>query len=66
MWTFAGLQYKNLSWLFGADRKIRPSGSLFGITRQSLVTINCINLRDIDKRQYGNMRYEKSDMTFLT
>ena len=28
---------KNLSWLFGADRNIRPSGSLFGITRQSLV-----------------------------
>ena len=24
---------KNLSWLFGTDRKIRPSGSLFGITR---------------------------------
>ena len=21
---------KNLSWLFGVDRKIRPSGSLFG------------------------------------
>ena len=31
---------KNLSWLFGADRKIRPSGSLFGITRQSLVMPN--------------------------
>ena len=28
---------KNLSWLFGADIKIRLSGSLFGITRQSLV-----------------------------
>ena len=28
---------KNLSWLFGADRKIRPLRSLFGITRQSLV-----------------------------
>ena len=26
---------KNLSWLFGADRKICPSGSLFGLTRQS-------------------------------
>ena len=25
----------NISWLFGADRKICPSGSLFGITRQS-------------------------------
>ena len=29
-----GLQDKNLSWLFGADRKIHPSGSLFGITRK--------------------------------
>ena len=28
----------NLSWLFGVYRKIRPSGSLFGITRQSPVT----------------------------
>ena len=28
---------KNLSWLFGADRIIRTSGLLFGITRQSLV-----------------------------
>ena len=26
---------KNLSWLFDADRKIRPSGPLFGITRRS-------------------------------
>ena len=24
---------KNPSWLFGTDRKIHPSGSLFGITR---------------------------------
>ena len=31
------MQEKNPSRLFGADRKIRPSGSLFGITRQSLV-----------------------------
>ena len=31
---------KNLSWLFGADRKIGPSGSLFDITRQSLVMPN--------------------------
>ena len=31
---------KNLSWLFGTDRKIRPSGSLFGITRHSLVMPN--------------------------
>ena len=32
---------KNLkSWLFGADRKNRPSGSLFGITLQSLVMPN--------------------------
>ena len=31
---------KNLSWFFGADRKIRPSGSLFGITPQSLVMPN--------------------------
>ena len=30
----------NLSWLCGADRKIRPSGSLFGITRHSLVITN--------------------------
>ena len=27
---------KNLSWLFGAYRKIHPSGSLFDITGQSL------------------------------
>ena len=27
---------KNLSWLFGADRKVRPSGSLFRMTQQSL------------------------------
>ena len=31
---------KNLSWLFGVDRKIRPLGSLFGITRLSLVMLN--------------------------
>ena len=31
---------KNLSWLFGVDRKIRPSGSLFSITRKSLVMQN--------------------------
>ena len=31
---------KNLSWLFGADIKIRPLGSLFAITRQGLVTPN--------------------------
>ena len=31
---------KNPSWFFGADRKIRPSGSLLGITRQSLVMTN--------------------------
>ena len=31
---------KYLSWLFGADRKNCPSGSLFGITRQSLVLPN--------------------------
>ena len=31
---------KNLSWFFGAGRKIRPSGSLLGITLQSLVIIN--------------------------
>ena len=28
---------KNLSWLFGVDRKVHPSESLFGITQQSLV-----------------------------
>ena len=28
---------KNISWLVGADRKTRLSGSLFGINRQSLV-----------------------------
>ena len=28
---------KNLSWLVGAYRKIRPSESLSGITRQSIV-----------------------------
>ena len=31
---------KNQSWLSGADRKIHPSGSLFGITQQSLVMPN--------------------------
>ena len=31
---------KNLSWSFGADRKFHPSGSLFGITRHSLVMPN--------------------------
>ena len=31
---------KNLSWLFGADRNIRPSGSLFGITRLCRVVPN--------------------------
>ena len=31
---------KNLSWLFGADRKICPSGSLSGITPHSLVMPN--------------------------
>ena len=31
---------KNLSWLSGADRKIRPSGSLFGITPASLMMPN--------------------------
>ena len=31
------MQEKNPSRLLGTDRKIRPSGSLFGITRQSLV-----------------------------
>ena len=28
---------KNLSCLFGADRKFRPSVSLFGITQQNLI-----------------------------
>ena len=28
---------KNLSWFLGADIKIHPSGSLFGIARHSLV-----------------------------
>ena len=31
---------KNQTWVFGADRKFRPSGSLFCITRQSLVMPN--------------------------
>ena len=31
---------KNLSWFFGANRKICPSRSLFGITRQGLVMPN--------------------------
>ena len=31
---------KNQSGLFGADRKISPTGSLFGITRQSVVIPN--------------------------
>ena len=37
---------KNLSWLFCADIKIRPSGSLFGITRHSLVMPNSDPLMD--------------------
>ena len=37
---------KNLSWLFGADRKICPSGSPFGITLQRLVMPN-VNFRRI-------------------
>ena len=32
--------YKNLSWVWGADRKIRPSGSLFGITRRVMPNSN--------------------------
>ena len=44
---------KNLSWFFGADRKICPLGSLFGITRHSFVMSNsdpldvffCLHLR---------------------
>ena len=39
-WVQKICKKKNLSWLFGEDRKIRPSGSLFGITRQSLVMPN--------------------------
>ena len=31
---------KNISWLFGADRKTRSLESLFGITRQSLMMPN--------------------------
>ena len=31
---------KNLSWSFSSERNIRPSGSLFGITRHSLVMPN--------------------------
>ena len=31
---------KNLSWLFGVYREIRPSGLLFGIARRSLVMAN--------------------------
>ena len=33
-------QKKNQTWVFTADRKILPSGSLFGITRHSLVMPN--------------------------
>ena len=38
-WSSKGMREKNPSRLFGADRKIRPSGSLFDITRQSLVML---------------------------
>ena len=31
---------ENPSWMFSANRKIRPSGSFFGIMRQSLVMPN--------------------------
>ena len=41
---------KNLSWLFGADRKTCPSGSLFGITRQSLM------MPDSDPQMYFSVR----------
>ena len=34
------MQEKNIPWLFGADRKISPLVSLFGITRHSLVMPN--------------------------
>ena len=39
-WRPKVCQKKNLSWFFGADINIRPSGSLFGITRHSLVMPN--------------------------
>ena len=41
---------KNISWLYGADRKIRPSGSLFGITRQSVVMSNSDTRTDFSIR----------------
>ena len=41
---------KNLSWVFGVDRKIGRSGSLFGITRQSLVMPNSDSRTDFTIR----------------
>ena len=44
------MQEKNLSWLFGPDRKICPSGSLFGITWQSLMMPNSDPRTDVSIR----------------
>ena len=49
-WRSKGMQEKELSWLFGADRKICPSGSLCGITRQSLVMSNSDHWTDFSVR----------------
>ena len=51
---------KNLSWLFGTDRKICPSGSLFGINRRSLMMPNsraAAIYRNIGILQYGPKQY---------
>ena len=61
---------KNLSWFFGADRKIRPSGSLLGITRQSLVMTNSDPRRMFPSAPHTHERFLYSciDLTcfFLT
>ena len=39
-WKSKGMQEKESNQVFGTDRKFRPRGSLFGITRQSFVLPN--------------------------
>ena len=48
---------KNLSCLFGAERKIRPSGSPFGITRQSLVMPNSDPRMDFSIHTHTHERF---------
>ena len=49
-----GYKKKNISWLFGADRKILPLGSMFGNIWQSLV------MPDSDTREDFSIRTSHS------